>query len=70
MNAKKFFLSAGGFFGFLAEGQAGTCALCREVLRSGGNVNLIKGYYWSIILIVLVPLILLGIGIRYALRRY
>ncbi len=50
--------------------SAGTCALCREVLRSGGNLGLIKGYYWSIVLIVSVPLVFLTLGIRYAWRRY
>jgi hypothetical protein len=62
------------FFGWLEgvppEAWAGTCALCREVLRQGVNGNLIKGYYWSIIVLVGVPLVILYKGIRYAWRRY
>jgi hypothetical protein len=49
---------------------AGTCSLCREVLQQGGSQNLIKGYYWSIVILVGLPLIIIGIGLRYAVRRY
>jgi hypothetical protein len=49
---------------------AGTCSLCRETLRLGGNLNLIRGYYWSIILLVSIPLIVIGFGVRYSWRKY
>jgi hypothetical protein len=35
---------------------AGTCALCRQTLESGGNQGLVQGFYWSILLIAGVPL--------------
>ena len=63
-------LSFGLMGGATSTVSAGTCALCREVLRSGANGGLIKGYYWSIVLIVAVPLVVLASGIRYAWRRY
>ncbi len=56
--------------GALTPLWAGTCALCREVLRLGGSAGLIKGYYWSIILLVTMPLVILTVGLRYAWRRY
>ena len=37
---------------------AGTCALCRQALASGGNPGLIQGFYWSILLIAGVPLVI------------
>ena len=40
---------------------AGTCALCRQALASGGNPGLIQGFYWSIVLIAGVPLLMLGV---------
>lgn len=57
-----------GFFG--SPLWAGTCSLCRETLRQGGSANLIKGIYWSILLILTVPLVVLAIGLRYAWRQY
>lgn len=39
---------------------AGTCALCRQALASGGNPGLIQGFYWSIVLMTGVPLLILG----------
>lgn len=39
---------------------AGTCALCRQALASGGNQGLIQGFYWSILLIAGVPLVIMG----------
>jgi len=39
---------------------AGTCALCRQALASGGNQGLIQGFYWSIVLIAGVPLVIMG----------
>jgi hypothetical protein len=39
----------------------GTCALCRQALASGGNEGLIRGFYWSILLIAGVPLAILGV---------
>lgn len=41
---------------------AGTCALCRQALASGGNSGLIQGFYWSILLIAGVPLILMAVA--------
>lgn len=49
---------------------AGTCALCREALRSGGSPGLIKGFYWSIILLVSIPLVVLGVGLRFVWKQY
>lgn len=59
-----------GFIFTEGHSWAGTCALCREVLRSGGSPNLIRGYYWSIVLIVSVPLIIIGVLFRFAFRAY
>lgn len=39
---------------------AGTCALCRETLSSGGNEGLIRGFYLSILLIAGMPLLILA----------
>ena len=39
----------------------GTCALCRQALASGGNAGLIKGFYWSIVLIAGVPLAIMAV---------
>jgi len=41
--------------------SAGTCALCRQALASGGRAGLIQGFYWSILLIAGVPLLIMGI---------
>ncbi len=46
--------------GFPPTVFAGTCALCRQALASGGNQGLIDGFYWSILLIAGVPLIILS----------
>lgn len=40
--------------------SAGTCALCRQALVSGGSAGLIQGFYWSIILIAGVPLVIIA----------
>lgn len=69
-EGKRILLSVGSLLASLPPAQAGTCALCREILRSGGNAGLIKGYYWSIVLIVAVPLVVIGLGWRYARRLY
>ncbi|MBI3615172.1 MAG: hypothetical protein HY211_01520 [Candidatus Omnitrophica bacterium] len=37
---------------------AGTCALCRQALASGGNEGLIRGFYLSILLIAGMPLLI------------
>ena len=43
---------------------AGTCALCRQALASGGNAGLVRGFYWSILLIAGVPLaIMVTVGL-------
>jgi len=47
-------------FGVPEQAWAGTCALCRQALASGGNQGLIQGFYWSILLIAGVPLLILG----------
>lgn len=63
----------GWLSGIAAEGGwawAGTCSLCREVLDQGGSQRLVKGYYWSILLLVGLPLLILMVGARYAWRRY
>lgn len=39
---------------------AGTCALCRQALASGGNEGLIRGFYLSILLIAGMPLLILA----------
>ncbi len=49
---------------------AGTCSLCRETLRMGASTELIKGYYWSIVILVAIPLVILATGLRFAWRRY
>ncbi len=60
--------------GWAANAEAGTCALCREVLASGGSDGLIEGIYWSILLIAGMPLILMttiGIAVwRYRRARH
>lgn len=40
---------------------AGTCALCRQALAAGGNPGLIRGFYWSILLIAGVPLAIMAV---------
>ena len=40
---------------------AGTCALCRQALASGGHPGLIQGLYWSILLIAGVPLLIFAV---------
>jgi hypothetical protein len=47
--------------GFSSPAWAGTCALCRQALASGGNEGLIRGFYWSILLIAGMPLAILGV---------
>lgn len=49
---------------------AGTCALCREALQSGGSPGLIQGFYWSILLIASVPLIIMAIASRFIWRAW
>lgn len=40
---------------------AGTCALCRQALASGGNEGLIRGFYLSILLIAGMPLLIFAV---------
>ncbi|MBI3319931.1 MAG: hypothetical protein HYZ89_05040 [Candidatus Omnitrophica bacterium] len=54
------FLVAGVVLSLPVSVFAGTCALCRQALASGGNPGLIQGFYWSILLIAGVPLVLMG----------
>ncbi len=49
---------------------AGTCALCRQALASGGNAGLIQGFYWSILLIAGMPLIIMGVVAVVGWRRW
>lgn len=72
MSGKRAFLGliAGVFGGISGPVWAGTCALCREALQSGGSASLVKGFYWSILLILFVPLVVLALGVRYAWKRY
>lgn len=43
-----------------AEGGAwAQCALCRESLKSGGSAGLIQGFYWSVVLLLTVPALIL-----------
>ena len=49
---------------------AGTCALCRQALESGGNYGLIEGFYWSILLIAGVPLVILTVVGLIAWRQH
>ncbi len=53
-------VGTGGFLGVAPSAFAGTCALCRQALASGGNQGLIQGFYWSIVLIAGVPLVIMG----------
>jgi hypothetical protein len=53
-------IGAGGFLGVAPSALAGTCALCRQALTSGGNQGLIQGFYWSILLIAGIPLVIMG----------
>ncbi len=55
------------------QAEAGLCALCREALTRGGSPGLIKGFYWSILLIGAVPLIVLtaaGVMIWRGLKQH
>ncbi len=52
------------------QASAGTCALCREALASGANKGLLNGFYWSIILIVTIPLIVFAIGFKVISRHW
>lgn len=53
-----------------AQAWAGTCSLCREALQEGGSAGLIKGIYWSILFILVVPLVVIALGVRYASKHY
>jgi hypothetical protein len=46
------------------------CSLCREALRSAGQLRLIEGYYWSVFVIGIVPIIVLSVAFYYAYRAY
>ena len=51
---------AASVLGLPVPGLAGTCALCRQALASGGNPGLIQGFYWSILLIAGIPLVIMA----------
>ena len=38
------------------------CPLCHETLARAGSLGLIKGFYWSILLIAGIPLLIMGIA--------
>lgn len=40
---------------------AGLCPLCRQALEQGGNEGLVKGFYWSILLIAGIPLLIFSV---------
>ena len=54
------FLFGTGLLWAASPSFASTCALCRQALASGGNPGLIRGFYWSIVLIAGMPLVLMG----------
>jgi len=54
-------VGTGGFLGVAPSAFAGTCALCRQALASGGHQGLIQGFYWSILLIAGVPLLIFAV---------
>ena len=65
-------LAAGGWllaasYGLLTAQTAWACALCKELL---GNIQsqLAKGYFWSIILLVSMPFLIIG-GITWRIVR-
>lgn len=41
--------------------EAGLCSMCRQTLQMGGSPGLIKGFFWSVLLIGGVPLLLLAV---------
>lgn len=53
-------MGTGGLCVWAPPACAGTCALCRQALASGGNPGLIQGFYWSIVLIAGIPLLMMG----------
>ncbi|MCG3205547.1 MAG: hypothetical protein KCHDKBKB_02269 [Elusimicrobia bacterium] len=66
---KTLFLSSLVWF-FSSPLWAGLCSLCRETLRQGGGQKLINGFYWSVVVIGIIPLIVIAIGIKYLKRSY
>ncbi len=67
-----FFLLIFLFWGLVwtPEGQAGMCALCRRALAMGGNEGLVRGFYWSILLIAGMPLLIfVAVGIAFYRMR-
>lgn len=44
--------------GFFISQAYAQCALCRQTLKSGGSEGLIRGFYWSIVLIGAIPLLI------------
>ena len=61
-----------GWFLSAPPAHAGMCALCREALSKGGSPGLIRGFYWSILVIGSVPLLvltLLGLVIWRGLKQ-
>lgn len=58
-----------GLFASTTEAlYAGTCAMCRQTLAMSGGAGLIKGFYWSILLIAGMPLLLSCAGVLYFRR--
>ncbi len=70
MTRRRNLVFAAGVILFASRLFAGTCAMCRQNLESGGSAGLVKGIYWSIVVILGVPLVILALGVRYAWRHY
>lgn len=62
MRARRWFLAlAVGTGTMLGPGDAGAqCALCRQALESGGQEGLVDGLFWSILLLMGTPTVLVG----------
>lgn len=59
-------------FLLLADSTFAQCALCKESLKSGGTDGLIRGFAWSIVLLISTPILLVGAittGIVRSMRR-
>lgn len=68
---RRLVLSGVGWLLVAPSAHAGMCALCRQALAQSHNDGLIRGFYWSILLIGAVPLLVLtalGVAIWRQLR--
>jgi hypothetical protein len=64
MNYRRFFWCLAIAFVTLLAAEASGCPTCKQaLLTSGNNMNLVRGFGWSIIFMLSVPfLILAGLG--------